>query len=645
MAGLKRCLGVDLGSSRIKVAEIQALKSGYRLLRLLQTDVDMPPGAPEDERVQRITQALRDLLKANKVGTKHAIFCLPGQSVFWRLVKLPKTNEERLLRIIEYEARQQIPFPLDQTHFEYQIFEHGPNPDEVEVLLVAVKRETVSNYMRAFRRSGLTVSGIGVSWLALFNYCQFDAGIDKAGLASGFAPPGAAADQAAAPQKKKSGFSFFGKKGKKAAKGAEQEPEEAEDDLNAPLDEEASDFGSEGLFGEVKAYVNLGANMMDLAIEKQGLKGVAGFCRSIPHAGSELTRAIQNALSLESFREAEDIKRKETVALCSALEFDGGATKHNPKASEALTQIVERRIIGELRRSLDFYISQPDGVAVDAIVLSGGQAALPYLASLIEEKMGVPVTVMEAPQNERLQLASGVEQSDWASGAMAVGLALQGVGATVIEIDFLPADLKTVQRFKGQYKEVAAMIALLGGMVFYSRNAGVTLEQKYLQAESEARRYVDQTTQNMLNTFAQVAAERQELAAKFETMSKVAADQDFWLRFLSDLVMEKPPEVVLDYVYLNSDGSVTIDGECTTIAPINRFQQNLAARTDLLTDAKIQNVVQVDDPYRRFPGNTGNKANYFRIAARHKDKIVRLRATPAPTLAPGQTPARPGYGY
>ena len=98
---------------------------------------------------------------------------------------------------------------------------------------------------------------------------------------------------------KKFGFSF-GKKKKADDDDSTAETNEdpiIEDDAKAgddnfipALDDEGGDdddlFGGEGLFEEVKAYVNLGATTMDLAIGKQGGVGKVGFCRSIPHAGN-----------------------------------------------------------------------------------------------------------------------------------------------------------------------------------------------------------------------------------------------------------------------------------------------------------------------------------------------------------------------
>ncbi len=632
MAGLKRCLGVDLGSSRIKVAEMQAERAGLRLLRVLQAEVDIPQGTDEDERALRLTRALRDLLKSNKVTTRDAVFCVPGHAVFQRPVKLPKTSPERLRRIIEYEARQQIPFPLEQTRFEYQVFEDEENAEEVEVLLTAIKRDTIQSHVRLFRRTGLRIAGIGVSYFALFNYHLLDQGRISIGDKK--------AEKKSADGAKKAGkgFSFsFGKKKAKAAVVAADTADVAEEDAIPELDEDIPDFGPDGALEEIKAYVNLGANTMDLAIPKTGKMGPVGFCRTIPHAGNEMTKAIQAAMALDSFREAEEVKRTQAAVLSTMYDLEGGDEQnYSRKASEALTQVVDRRVIGELRRSLDFYISQPDGVAVDGLVLSGGQAATPYLASYVEEKLGVPVEILDALHNEKVAMAEGIDANDLCGGALAVGLALQGIGVAPIQIDFLPSELRTVREFKGRYRELAAMVAVLGGMIYFSSGIGEGKVQGYEQAAQALAAQHDPDAPAAVQQFNDIKTARQPVVDKLKGLVKVTDPRDLWLSFMAEVLAEKPSDVVLNVFQMNSDGAITISGECANLDPIMDFKDNLSKRTDLVSDFK-SNVPfdPVPDPLNRFA-----RGSYkFDFTMRHVRKYVSAVPTPTPTPTPvGATP-------
>src|SRR4051794_39910086 len=104
MQRLKKCLGIDLGAATIKVAEIVSEKSGVRVAKLVRSELNLPPGPVDTERANTIAKAVRDLLRESKITTKHAVFCVPGQSVFIRRIRVPRTTEERLHRIVAYEA-------------------------------------------------------------------------------------------------------------------------------------------------------------------------------------------------------------------------------------------------------------------------------------------------------------------------------------------------------------------------------------------------------------------------------------------------------------------------------------------------------------------------------------------------------------
>ena len=168
MARTKRCLGVDLGGQSVKVAELAIDGGELRLVRLLSADIPVGPDAQPAERQQAQVAAVREMIKSNKIATKNAVFSIPGQTVFVKRQTLPRATSTQLQRIVQIEARQQIPYPLEKMTLEYQVFDTD-NERHVEVLLAAMKRETNQEFMRTFRATGLRVSGISISSLALYN--------------------------------------------------------------------------------------------------------------------------------------------------------------------------------------------------------------------------------------------------------------------------------------------------------------------------------------------------------------------------------------------------------------------------------------------------------------------------------------------
>jgi Tfp pilus assembly PilM family ATPase len=84
MAVTKRCLGVDLGVSSIKVAEVALEKNKIRVLSLASADTQITPDTPPAERDHIKLRTLRELLRANRISAKEAVFALPGHLAFIR---------------------------------------------------------------------------------------------------------------------------------------------------------------------------------------------------------------------------------------------------------------------------------------------------------------------------------------------------------------------------------------------------------------------------------------------------------------------------------------------------------------------------------------------------------------------------------
>lgn len=536
MALRKRCLGVDLGSSAIKVAELALEKDGIRVLRLASAPLDISATATPAERRSAIAKTLREILRNNRINTKEAVFAIAGQTAFVRRFRLPATTQERLERIIRYEARQQIPFPLERTQLEYQVF---PTADgsEVEVLLVAVRTDQIQDFVTLVNRTGLLPQAISISPFALYNY-HATQGVDYDTLTLH-----------RKAKAKKSPFKKLTLFKKKAGAGADKagaggEEQEAE----APV------------YEEVKAYVHVGAGAVDLAIARLGKQVLLGFTRSVPMAGNEITRAIQEKCRLESFKDAEMVKKANTRIMTFDFDPELAGEEINQNACQAATQIIDR-LIADLRRSLDFYISQPDGMAVDSIVLSGGQSVLPGFPEYIEEKLGLSVSRIDSPAAEWLKLSSTSsstgEAPDLSQYAVAIGLGFQGLGIGRVSVDFLPHERKLLRDFP--YKVAAVMVAILAGIIVVSSQAGSKYAEIYREQRSLIQEDLLQRTVKD-NQSKEAQDSRREIAENYNKMAPALGDRDFWMKFLALIQEVKPTEVLVDTLVMESDGRVMIIG-------------------------------------------------------------------------------------
>jgi Tfp pilus assembly PilM family ATPase len=628
MQRLKKCLGVDIGVSAVKIVEISVEKKGIRVGRCLKAEIS---SGTETDRVTAVAKAIKDLLTANKNLPRQAVFSLPGQNVFIRRLQVPRTTEERLQKIIVYEARQQIPFSLDTAVVEYQI-QDDETKGEVDVLLAAAKREVVVEYMKIVTKCGLKPVAVSVSNLALFNFHAIE------GLGRDYVD-----EQLSGPKKKGKkaaggGFSFaslFAKK--KGISGAKS--------LAAALEDEPAEQPDEYAFEEVKAFINVGAQTFDLAIARMAAVPQLGFVRSVGTAGNDLTRSLQEKMRLESAAQAEELKRGQAVVIIPGQEQDAEARGVSKEASEFAT-IWADRLISDIRRSFDYYISQPEGMAVDSIVLSGGATQLPNLAQYIEERLGIPVELKQEIVCEAVEMSNPPE-GGLVHFAVAVGLAYSGIGLSQISVDFLPEDLKNLRNFKRKNVEAVIMVGSIGGLIFLASMAGsdqMDAMERWLNQNDSKIEQVNRVRQES----EKATADRTALNTQVNKLGDAVGDRLFWLEFLGAVESAKPPDILITRIGMEPSGRVMLTGETEVLSSFRNFIDRLKS-PDLASWISKVDTLQV--PTATISRFMGKEVQRFELDIRVTGKESRLAfvrqtfapgmLTPTPTPQ-GQQAVRPG---
>jgi Tfp pilus assembly PilM family ATPase len=97
---------------------------------------------------------------------------VPAQSIFARFVKLPAVEEEKIERIIAFEAQQNVPFPLEEVVWDYQLA-GGGGDEQIQVVLVAIKTDLVESINAAVEATGLRTAVVGVASMALYNAFRY----------------------------------------------------------------------------------------------------------------------------------------------------------------------------------------------------------------------------------------------------------------------------------------------------------------------------------------------------------------------------------------------------------------------------------------------------------------------------------------
>jgi type IV pilus assembly protein PilM len=170
MADSKSITVLNLGSQRISGAIFS--KAGGDLVLKKYEFVDMPGDPSVDvSRVPQIRLALLELADRLKIKKSAAWYAVSGHSVFTRFIKLPPVKSDRVAQIVEFEARQNVPFPINEVVWDYEIVSEGGG--ETEVVLVAMKSDALDEINAQLISAGIETSGVDVAPLALFNTFRY----------------------------------------------------------------------------------------------------------------------------------------------------------------------------------------------------------------------------------------------------------------------------------------------------------------------------------------------------------------------------------------------------------------------------------------------------------------------------------------
>ncbi len=174
----KSFLCIDFGAATVKVVEFEPNETGSLRLKNYALRPMGQAGVAEEGREAVVLETLKEILAAGVQGAfkAHIInICAPGFQVFSKFVKLPATDPGKVGQIIQYEAQQNVPFPLEEVVWDYQILGSTPT-GELEVLLVAIKNEVVESLFRVGEGAGLNMNLVDVSSAALCNAYRFNYG-------------------------------------------------------------------------------------------------------------------------------------------------------------------------------------------------------------------------------------------------------------------------------------------------------------------------------------------------------------------------------------------------------------------------------------------------------------------------------------
>lgn len=173
MAATSRILSLNLGSQTVGLAEFRTQAQGGLVLVGYSLREILAEAGNETARNLQIAGALREMMTELEVKNGAVNYCVSAQAVFARFVKLPSVEEEKIERIIAFEAQQNVPFPIEEVVWDYQLV--GRSSDaELQVVLVAIKSDLLDGINAAVEGTGLRTAVVDVATMALYNAFRYN---------------------------------------------------------------------------------------------------------------------------------------------------------------------------------------------------------------------------------------------------------------------------------------------------------------------------------------------------------------------------------------------------------------------------------------------------------------------------------------
>ena len=173
MAKPSRILSLNLGMQTVSLADFRTTQEGGLVLHAYTTRQLLADPAAEATRVAQIKLVIGEMLGELKIKGGRVNYAIAAQSVFTRFVKLPTVDPDKIDQIVHFEAQQNVPFPIEEVVWDYQLVA-SRDESKIEVVLVAIKADLLDELNSAVQDSGLLTGIVDVAPMALYNAFRYN---------------------------------------------------------------------------------------------------------------------------------------------------------------------------------------------------------------------------------------------------------------------------------------------------------------------------------------------------------------------------------------------------------------------------------------------------------------------------------------
>ncbi|MEO2001430.1 MAG: type IV pilus assembly protein PilM, partial [Pirellulales bacterium] len=180
MARSRNVWGIDIGKCGLKALRCSRSSDSEKLVAEAFDYIEYPMllTQPEADPGELVRDALEEFLSRNNIAGDTIAVSVPGQAGLSKFIKLPPVEASKIPDIVTYEARQQIPFPLEQVVWSWQRLEGGIEESgfviDAEIALFAMKRDQVAKAIEPFKDADIEIDFLQLSPVSLANVVMFD---------------------------------------------------------------------------------------------------------------------------------------------------------------------------------------------------------------------------------------------------------------------------------------------------------------------------------------------------------------------------------------------------------------------------------------------------------------------------------------
>jgi type IV pilus assembly protein PilM len=431
--------GLDIGQCALKAMRLEVQDGRPTATAFDYIEHPKILSQPDADPDALTREALEKFLSRNPLGTDAVAIGIAGQSGLVRFVKLPPVEEKKIADIVKFEAKQQIPFALEEVVWDFQKIGGGEAVGgfsmETEIGLFAMKRDIINKHLGHYKAVNAEVATVQMAPLALCNYATYEL-LKKGGPdpAEGEGVPVEAGEEEGPKNKKR-----------------------------------------------CAVVLDVGTDSSNLIITDGG-KII--WQRPVPLGGSHFTRALTKEMKL-TFAKAEHLKR------------NAAKSPDLPAILKALRPVLTE-FVGEVQRSLGYFTNTHRDATIVYLVGLGSAFKLPGLQKYLAEKLSLDVR--KPAKFDRLAgdpvLADPTFQDNLLTFPVAYGLALQGLGVARLRTNLIPKEVVVERQIRAKKPAVAAACAglLLGTGVMALGNGlqyGAVTDPNIDKAKATAKSAID----------------------------------------------------------------------------------------------------------------------------------------------------------